>query len=271
MDLSGIVKQRKADEPVLSEVVTMSPLKRDFDASRVNPIINHPQVRPWMGGDPNSMLDMSGLVDDLRNILLMTDHGGLLFHCLEPGTYEVHTNFLPVLQGAQKLAVCREALHWMFTRTDCVGVVTRVPQDNRAALGMVRAVHMAHEFDREETAFYSLRYWPWLWSDGSVAERGKWFHDRLALEKARMNSVDPPHADDPAHDYVVGAAIDQVFAGQIHKAIGFYNHWARIAGYRPIGDEDIKSVNPLVLDIGDAIVAFHRDDIEVIKCRSEQQ
>lgn len=259
MDLSGIVKQRKADEPVLSEVVAMSPLKRDFDASRVNPIINHPQVRPWMGDGGDSLLDMSGLVDDLRNVLLMTDHGGLLFHCLEPGTYEIHTQFLPVLQGAQKLAVCREALHWMFTRTDCVGVVTQVPQENRAALGMVRAVHMTHEFDQGTVAFYSLRYWPWLWSDMSVADRGKWFHDRLAIESH------------PAHDRVAGAAIDQIFAGQIEKALGFYNHWARIAGRRQIGAEDVKSVNPLVLDIGDAIVAFHRDDIEVIRCRPQQQ
>ena len=251
VDLTGLVRQR----PVVSEVVDVSPLRRDFDASRVNPVMNHPEVRPWAGDGGGADLDMTDLVANLRNVLLMTDHGGLLFVCLEPGTYEIHTQFLPGLQGAQKLAICREALHWMFTRTDCVGVVTQVPEANKAALGMVRAVKMTHEFDRDGMAYFTLRYWPWLWSDPHVMDRAHWFLGRVG--KAPDNS---------AHETVLGAFVDQIFAGQIDKAIGLYNHWARISRMREISAPDVHSVSPLVIDLCDARVLFGRDDIEVIRC-----
>jgi hypothetical protein len=247
-------------------------LKRDFDARRINPIINHPDVLPWISQPGDDVLDLSAVVADFRNVLLMTDSGGLLFIQLEPGTYEVHTSFLPAIRGAPGVAIAKQALRHMFVSTDAMGIVTKVPAHNRGALGLVRAVRMSHEFDRSaqwrtadgvvDVGYWALRYWDWLWHADGLTQAGEMFHQKIGESKS--------HADDPAHDRVVGAAIEQIFAGQTAKALILYNHWARIAGYAPVS---VMSESPLIIDIRDCVLHIDSQQkaVEVIACRPAPQ
>lgn len=242
-------------------------LKRDFDARRLNPVLNHPEVRPWVSVPGQGALDAACLLADLRNVALMTDAGGLLFVQIEPGVYEVHVQFLPSLRGAAAADIIRQAFAHMFLQTDCVGIYARVPAHNRAVLGMVRHVRMVHEFDRPKAwptaagpvdlGFWALRYWDWLWGAGGLIDKGRWLLDRLGVADT-----------DPARDRLLGAAVLQLQAGQIGKAVALYNSWARIADYQPM---DVVSAAPLVVEIGSARILLADDDAERIECLSPPQ
>src|ERR1043165_8916504 len=126
-----------APEAASSAVPASLDLKRDYDARRLNPILNHPDVLPWVAQAGGVTLDLSPVVADFRNVLLMTDAGGLLFIQLEPGTYEVHTAFLPSIRGAAGLALAKRALHHMFVATDAMAIMTKWRAHTPDALGLV--------------------------------------------------------------------------------------------------------------------------------------
>lgn len=245
---------------------------REFSAERINVIANHPGVRSWIGG--NGALDLTPLIIDPRNVLLMGLSGGVLFQWLEPGLYEAHTQFLPEARGKESIQNVRDALRWMFARSDAVEIVTKVPLGNLAALGLVRVIHGQKLFEREaallidgnmqSVAFYGLSIMSWAGSASGIAESGHWFHEKLETAKAATAGAAPLHPDDAAHDQYVGAAVEMIAAGQVAKGIAFYNRWAVVSGYGPIA---IIAQDPIVIDIGDALLAVRGDDFDVLLCR----
>lgn len=249
-------------------------VSREYSAERVNSVVNHPDVRPWMGSIELGPLDLSGAVADPRNVLLMGQGGGLLFMQLEAGLYEVHTQFLPEHRGKEAVAVVRDALRWMFTRSDAVEIVTRVPKGNDGALGLVRAIRGQLQFERPkvwptpagmvDVAYYSKTIMSWARDDERLSLTGEWFHGKLEAAKAATAGAAPLHDDDDAHDRYVGAAAEMIAAGQVAKGINFYNRWAKFAGYGLIS---VIALNPVVIDIGDAILAVRGDDFDVLLCR----
>lgn len=78
-------------------------IQRSFDADRINDLVNHPSIRPHVGGDPQVPLDLTAVVANHDNIFLLGDHGGFAFTWTAPGTYEVHTFILPEGRGAMAL------------------------------------------------------------------------------------------------------------------------------------------------------------------------
>lgn len=252
--------------PVLS-------VSREFAAEHLNAVVNDPAVRPWVGGGTGP-LDLSGLVADRANYLLMGLGGGILFQRIDAGFYEAHTQFLPEARGPSAVRAVRDALRYMFTRTDAVEIVTKVPEGNAGALGLVRAIHGQKQFRREKAwpsaagpvavDFYALSINAWAGKAEELAASGEWFHGKLEAAKAETVGAAPPHDDDEAHDRYVGATVEMVAAGQIAKAMGFYARWARFAGYGPIA---VIATNPVVIDIGDAILAVRGDNFEVLLCR----
>jgi len=236
-------------------------------------VLSHPEVRPWVGGG-SGPIDVAPLVADPRNVLLMGQGGGVLFQCLEPGLYEAHTQFVPEARGKEAVAAVRDALRWMFTRSDAVEIVTKVPEGNAAALGLVRAIHGQKQFERANAwptadglvgiAYYSLPIITWAGKCEEVAASGHWFHEKLEAAKAATAGAAPLHDDDEAHDRYVGATVEMIAAGQVAKGIAFYNRWARFSGYGPVV---VVASNPVVIDIGDAILAVRDQDFEVLLCR----
>lgn len=75
-------------------------MKRTFDADRMNALVNHPEIRPYVGGDPEVDIDLSAAVANEDNIFLDGEHGGFACCWSAPGTYEIHTFILPEGRGA---------------------------------------------------------------------------------------------------------------------------------------------------------------------------
>lgn len=238
------------------------------DVAAVNAIINHPRVKPWVSMPGQEVLDASALLQ-APHVALLLDDGSGCFLCVqhEPGRYEVHTNLLPAARGAKALDAARAAMDWMFTRTDCVELITKVPVDNPAAqrltvfMGFTREFTRAQAFPRGtswvDVDYYSISYRGWIrWHPGLMAT-GQAFHARLHAEKARSGNPLPDHADDTAHDRYVGAAVRMIENGQIDKGIYLYNRWARFAGYAEIRRIDADRIDILdcVLRISGATFA----------------
>lgn len=247
-------------------------VRREFSAEGLNHIVNHPDVRPWVGG--TGPLDTSEVVADLRNVLLMGEGGGLLFVRYAPGVYEVHTQFLPEARGANAVVVTNDALRWMFTKTDAVEILTKVPDGNKGAKGLVHAIHGELRFHRDNAwlgpngsdgvGYYALPIQSWAGKCADLEASGHWFHDKLEAAKTAMGASEPLHDDDAAHDRYVGATVEMILSGQIEKAMGFYGSWAPFAGYGPV---QVIAVNPITIDIGDAILAVRGDDFQVLLVR----
>lgn len=211
-----------------------------------------------------------------NNVILAVEGGCMLFHCQELGLYEIHTNFLPKpYRGKYAYDAIQEMFRWMFTRTDCTELLTRVPRVNKAADAMTRRCHFSPLFSREKiwpTAdgpvgmdFWSLNYEEWVKWAPTLVESGRYFHDRLDLEYERLGNSAHEHPEEEAHDRIVGAAFETILGGQPKKAVDIYNRYARFAGYGQI------ALTPPVIDIGEARLLINKPEFRVIECRGPQQ
>jgi hypothetical protein len=224
-------------------------------------------------------IDTTDLVADPRNVLIMADGGGILFIWQEPGIYEVHTNFLKAHRGLHALGASLAAYRWMFTHTDCMTLLTRVPAFNRAADRFCAIVGATKEFERRavwpmkngqvDMTFWSLRYDDWIKQTSDLIISGRSFHDRLDMEFTRHGvERQNAHANEDCHDLHAGAAAEMIYGGQPEKGVILYNRWARFAGYGLIA---LVARNPLVIDIGDAVLqVLDGQTFKVITCRQPQ-
>jgi hypothetical protein len=108
-----------------------------FDSTYINRVVNHPEVAYWIRGPLEGEIDLGILVDNPDNVLLEAESGGFLF-VKKNGLplYEVHTQFLP---GAKDvLQKAKDAAFYMFTKTDCIEIMTCVPELNRAARALTK-------------------------------------------------------------------------------------------------------------------------------------
>lgn len=249
-------------------------VSREYSAERINAVVNHPEVRPWVGNPDLGPLDLSPIVADHANVLLMGDGGGFVCQRQEPGIYEVHSQFVPEARGENALRCAMDGMRHMFTRTDCVELRTKVPEGNLAASALARRVGFVHQFTRDKAwpgpdgqtpvRYYAISIDQWAGHCVDLEATGAWFHDKLEAAKIAMGATTPIHDDDAAHDRYVGATVEMIQSGLVDKALAFYWRWAAFAGYGPIR---AIAVNPLVVDIGDAILAVRGDDFDVLLVR----
>ena len=253
-------------------------VRRSFDADEINPILNDPLVFRFAAVAGLAKFDVAPVIADTRNVLLMVDRGGILLCWQALGVYEVHTNFLKAVRhysgpGTYVLNACRAAYRWMFTQSDCVTLLTRIPAHNRGALIFSPLAGWTKEFQRNnvwpsisdglvDMTFCALRYDDWLRKTPELMLSGRAFHQRLKAEFARLGHSEEAHADEDCHDLHVGACIEMIRGGQVDKAAILYNRWAQFAGYGPIA---IVSHDPLVLNIGNALLQIEGDEFKVLK------
>lgn len=253
-------------------------IRRSFDAAEINPILNDPSVfelikLPGMNAD----LDVSAVIRNPANVLLMAEGGGIIFAQAEPGIYEVHTNFLSSHRGRHAIRASLEAYRWMFTHTDCMILQTKVPAFNKAAERFCAIVGATKEFSRNNVwltasgpvgmSYWTLKYEDWIRKTPALMDSGKAFHARLDEECARHGVREENHPDEDCHDVYVGACAETIYAGQPEKAVVLYNRWARFAGYGLIS---LVSKSPLLIDIGSAILQVINDNFRVIQCRPQR-
>lgn len=245
---------------------------REHTAERLNAVVNHPVVRPWVADEAAGVLDMTETVASDNTILLMGEYGGCLCFKMLPGVYEVHTQVVPEGRGQWALDFVRAGAHWMFTHTDAFEILTRVPRGHTAAKALTLAAGMNYEFTRPDGCrfrervlpvdIYGFRIQDWVNHAQGLVERGAWFHDRLHAEAARLGIEDKPHGDDENHNRYVGATYDMVAGGQAGKAVTFYNRWALAARHPTIA---LISREPPVVRFDIGLLAMRGGDIEVIR------
>ena len=99
----------------------------------------HPDVEPFvsLGQD---IPDLEAVIDDHQNVCLMNKHGGFLFQQVEPGTYEVHTAFVPEGRGPHVVELARRAVAYMFEQVGADEIRTFVAYDNLPAMRLAEAV-----------------------------------------------------------------------------------------------------------------------------------
>jgi hypothetical protein len=247
---------------------------RSYDATKINAIINDPSVFPLISIPGIETLDVSNLLADERNVLLMAEGGGILFCWHEPCTYEVHTAFLEGFRGRHAIRASKAAYRWMFTRSDCLVLLTKVPAINPAAASFCKIVGATLEFERKaiwptnngpvDMGYWSLRYDDWIRQTPSIKKSGRKFHDHLASEFERKGQPEEQHPDEDCHDLHVGACVEMIYGGQLEKAVALYNGWAHFAGYGLI---NLVSRSPAVIDIGNALLQITDDTFKVILVR----
>lgn len=110
------------------------------------------KVWKWVARDDESPEQTRQLLEQLwdRCIGLEWPEGGFLLIPKGPGTYEIHTLFLPVVKDP--VACGNEAAEYVFCLTDCTRVVTQVPADNIAADRLTRK--MGFTLERIEPAAF---------------------------------------------------------------------------------------------------------------------
>lgn len=250
----------------------MTRVARTLDATRLNEVANHPDVRPWLGG--SGVIDLKDIVGHPANVALVTANGGYVLQNQGGGQYEAHSLFLPDGRGSEAAAAAEEGFRYLFASTDCIRVVTKVPAGNAAAAAHARRCGFAEVFSRdgvwpgvngpEAISYQALTFDAWKANDPEVVAAGAWFHELLENAKRERGSALEIHDDDEAHDRAVGAAVLMLRAGNVAKAATLYNQWAAFSGYAPLS---VLSLTPLVIDAVDAVLEVTAQGAEVLLCR----
>lgn len=88
-------------------------IERSFDAEIINALVNHPAIRPHVGGDPSVPIDLTAAVGNTDNYFLLGDHGGFACSWTAPKTYEIHTFVRPEGRGKWAYQLARAGRDYM--------------------------------------------------------------------------------------------------------------------------------------------------------------
>jgi len=222
-------------------------LARTFDAFELDVIFNAPDVFPAITTTGIERISTANLLSDPRNVGMIIEGGAFMFTQIEPGIYETNCSFLTEYRGAYAKSAIKQAIAWMFTHSDAVTLFCRIPLCNAAALIAVKLVGGRNIANRPGA-------WP---KDGEVYGASiyqltldEWFKAGRSsvlgltvmadLESARKSMLG--EADDlingmatPSLARHVGFAFEMIFAGQFDKGVLWFNHYAKMALWPPMG------------------------------------
>lgn len=235
-------------------------IERHFDAEALNRTVNDPSVYPWVRGGATGRLDLGVVATNPANLLLVGEHGSMLFTPMAPGLWELHTQVVRAGRGAWAVGLATACLEWLFTRTDAVEVLTRVPKGNVAALAGARILGMQHAWTAERG--WVLRDVPvpaGIWSLPVQAWLAGPFAEALDSDAQRFVDVASAGSDrDTLADAIrpLGFLLACVRGRQVAKGCVMLNRWAAIAGFAPAFVADAE---PLVLNVGGVPLRFSDD------------
>jgi len=234
------------------------------DRALIENIVTHPDVLPFVSDDRASPFDATPYLS-APHIALIVEGGCFLGLWHGYGRVECHTNFLPSARGKNAIREARQAIDFMFLQTNCLNLVTRVPQNNPGADWFVRVMGFRLRFERaaawmKNGVYFPVKYYEldindWI-AQGHCVQAGRAFHQKLH----ELLPDKPAHADDFIHDCYVGATAEMIRHGKLDKAVLIYNWWARFAGY---GEISIISTNPLKINIVDCVLSIKNGDFAV--------
>lgn len=134
---------------------------RTRDATFLNQVANHPSVRPWLGTDGVSYVDLGILLALDGAFALINDVGGFVFIPKGEGEYEFHTQFLPEGRGRRVFEASREAQRIVFGEDGAKAVHTYVPHPNRAARGLAIMSGFTQTGADDQNTYWTLTREAW--------------------------------------------------------------------------------------------------------------
>lgn len=234
-------------------------LWREIDPDRVNAVINHPSINPWVGGPER--LDMAMILGEKRNVFLAGDHGLIYFLHMCPGIYECQPCVLPEGRGRWSIEFCRKAVNYMFTGTDCWEIMGGIPEHNRPSMAIARALHMTIEFSRPMTkpvngimsTMHTFRGTLQEW----IGHYGDAYYNKGLKFIQQLQHVAPvPLSADVNTCRYVGITKAMLELGQAGKAVSFFNRWAYVTRQPTV---TLLSRSPLVIAVGGIKLEFTAD------------
>jgi hypothetical protein len=238
---------------------------RERHARRLNRVANHPEVAPWIRGSLEGELDFTPVVQDDRNYLLMSQHGGLLFTQMTPGIFEAHTSIVPEGRGEWALNMVRASLMWMFTRTDMMELVTRCPRGNLGAISLARAAGCQQAYvtpanwqlksKMVPSTVFTLTLQQWLIDAPGLIERGQWVEKRLGYAGLALTKTPDPEA----YRYM-GLAFEMFQNAQVSKGLLFLKRWLPLAGH---GEVELVSADPTTIGFRGAMIVVKNGDFYI--------
>jgi hypothetical protein len=181
-------------------------IRRDTEGDTINAIVNHPEVRPWVLREDQN-LDFRAIANDPRIFLLVGDPplGSIIFSQIVTGVYEAHAAVLPQGRGEWTAELSQAAMHYMFTATDCVEILTRVLQGHVAAASLARHLGLIERWACEAFPFRGRMVPYTVWGITMM----DWFPDDEEGRKRVFNEM--------------------YHAGQVEKAKVWYARWAALS------------------------------------------
>lgn len=114
-------------------------ISANVSAERINEIVNHPSVYPWVCGPFTGPLDLTKPIEDGSYVALFGEYGGFLFWRLGSGVYDAHSAVLPEGRGRWAIRAAKAALETMFAG-DAVEIMMAAPKGNLAVLSLIRVL-----------------------------------------------------------------------------------------------------------------------------------
>jgi hypothetical protein len=234
-------------EPISAFHGVLARIGREQHARRINRIANDPSVYPLVKAHLDGMLDFTFAVQDHENtILLMSQHGGILFSRVSPGIYEAHPMVLPEGRGKWAGDLGRAAMHWMFTRTDCLEILAPAPVGNPLAGAYARSLKMRPAFltapympldgKLVPVQVYAMTLQEWIEQAPGLVERGEWVEH--TLNRLGLRLTEQPDAAALSH---IGLTFECFLNGAVPKGVVFHGRWAKVSGYQPC---QLVSIDP---------------------------
>lgn len=131
------------------------------DAGLINHYANHPEIRPFIGGEGE--LDLTAVIDD-PHVAMMGEHGGFVLSWTAPGTYEVHTLITQAGRGQWAFDAAKQAIAHMVG-LGATHLWTRVHPEHRHTaiftrkMGFKPCGSVLTSFAGETPQIYNLFQW----------------------------------------------------------------------------------------------------------------
>lgn len=246
-------------------------VERQNTAEVINRVVNDPTVRPYVADVSEGTLDLTVNVTNPDNVMLMGEWGGCLFLRLMPCLYEVHTAILEPGRGAWSKEFLWSVGLFMFTRTNAVEIVTRVPKTHLGAKQASISAGMKYAWTEKngckftgqvmDVDIYSATVQDWMFQAPWLEQIGADFHAELNKQAQELGVTEPPHENDPTHNRVVGICYEMFKGGQGVKAEALYNRWAKASRHPQIA---LLSLDPPIIQFDIGKLAIVDGKIKVI-------
>lgn len=241
----------------------MIELSRATDAARLNELVNHPSIYPLVRGASDGAMDLTPIVANPNNHVLIAEHGAVVFGIRQHGLYEMTAAALPEFLRDDGAEMVREAIGWAFTHTDAVEIYVRVPEVDHPAYPLAAAIGFDFDFDVTHGWIYdgapvraevrSLTIQKWMRTAPGLEEAGRAFHAEVQRELSWSGIAGEIESDDLANRYA-GAAFSMVSGGQPAKGVIFYNRFALMASRQIV---TLLGTDPVALGIGGQMFEVH--------------